>query len=299
MHDHVDHAVREQILGLLEALGQLLADGLLDDARSREADERAGLGDVHVAQHRIGRRHAAGGRIGEHHEIGQARLAQLLHGNRRARHLHEREDALLHARSAGGREQDERHALVDRAQHAGDNGFAGRHAERAGHEAEVLYGNDDFLPFEGALGHEHRVVEIGLGLGGLETLRIFAAVAEFQGVVRNLLHRHLDVFTAVEEGLQPLLRGHPHVVVGAGDDELVGLQILVIDHLPGVGAFDPHVLRHLALARRQEAADFRTDEIVDPVHRMLLAPLPDPRPERTWPSLTARYGRPKAHLPMV
>ena len=54
VHDHVDHAVRQQVLGLLEALGQLLADGLLDDARAGEADERAGLGDVHVAQHGIG-----------------------------------------------------------------------------------------------------------------------------------------------------------------------------------------------------------------------------------------------------
>ena len=43
-HDHVDHAVLQQIFRALEALGQLLADGLLDDARAGEADDRAGLG---------------------------------------------------------------------------------------------------------------------------------------------------------------------------------------------------------------------------------------------------------------
>ncbi len=99
VHDHVDHAVREQVLGALEAFGQLLADGLLDDARAGEADERPGLGDVHVAQHGIGGSDAAGGGVGQHDDVGQARLAQLLHGDGGARHLHQRQDALLHARA--------------------------------------------------------------------------------------------------------------------------------------------------------------------------------------------------------
>ena len=57
-----------QIFGALEAFRQLLADGLLDDARAGEADQRAGLGDLDVAQHGVGRGDAAGGRIGEHHQ---------------------------------------------------------------------------------------------------------------------------------------------------------------------------------------------------------------------------------------
>ena len=36
-----------------------------------KADQRARLGDMHVTQHRIGRRDAAGGRIGEHDDVGQ------------------------------------------------------------------------------------------------------------------------------------------------------------------------------------------------------------------------------------
>ena len=42
MHHHVDHAVFAQILGTLEYLRQLLADGLLDHARAGEADEAPG-----------------------------------------------------------------------------------------------------------------------------------------------------------------------------------------------------------------------------------------------------------------
>src|SRR5690606_33501122 len=47
--DHIHHAVLVEVFGALEALGQLLADGLLDDAGAGEADEGAGLGDVDVA----------------------------------------------------------------------------------------------------------------------------------------------------------------------------------------------------------------------------------------------------------
>ena len=86
---------------LWKPVGQLLADGLLDHARAGEADQRAGLGDVHVAEHRVGGGDAAGGRIGQHDDVGQPRLAQPLHRDRGARHLHQREDALLHARAAG------------------------------------------------------------------------------------------------------------------------------------------------------------------------------------------------------
>ncbi len=64
----------QQIFGALEAFGQLFADGLFDHALARKADERSRFGDLDVAQHRIGRADAARGRIGEHDDIGQARL---------------------------------------------------------------------------------------------------------------------------------------------------------------------------------------------------------------------------------
>src|SRR5688572_25818863 len=50
--DQIQHAVFEEELAALEALGQLLANGLLDDARTGKADQRLGLGDVEIAQHR-------------------------------------------------------------------------------------------------------------------------------------------------------------------------------------------------------------------------------------------------------
>ena len=121
MHHHVHHAVLPEIFGALEAVRQLLADGLLDHARTGKADERAGLRDMHVAEHRVGGGDAAGGRIGEHDDVGLARLAQHLHRDGGARQLHQRQDPLLHARAARGREHDEGRALVDRGLQALDH----------------------------------------------------------------------------------------------------------------------------------------------------------------------------------
>ena len=76
-HDHVDHAVLEQELRALEARRQLLADRLLDHARPGEADQRIGLGDDDVAEHRDRGRDAAGRRMQQHRDVRHARLAQL------------------------------------------------------------------------------------------------------------------------------------------------------------------------------------------------------------------------------
>jgi len=74
-----------EIFGALETVRQLLADGLLDDPGAGETDQRPRLGDLHIAQHAVGCRHAAGGRIGEHHDVGLPGLAQILHRDGRAR----------------------------------------------------------------------------------------------------------------------------------------------------------------------------------------------------------------------
>src|SRR5262249_6007683 len=63
MHDEVEHAVLEQELGALESVGQLLTDGLLDDAGAGEADQRPRLGHDDVAEHGEAGRHSARGRM--------------------------------------------------------------------------------------------------------------------------------------------------------------------------------------------------------------------------------------------
>ena len=76
MHDHVDHPVIEQIFGALEAFGKFLADRILDHALAREADQRFGLADLDIAEHRIAGSDAARRRIGEQHHVRKAGAAQ-------------------------------------------------------------------------------------------------------------------------------------------------------------------------------------------------------------------------------
>src|SRR5262249_56125016 len=51
MNDHVDHAMVLEIFRPLKAVGQFLANGLLDDPRPGKTDERARFRDVDVAEH--------------------------------------------------------------------------------------------------------------------------------------------------------------------------------------------------------------------------------------------------------
>ena len=100
VHDHIDHAVFGEIFGTLETGRQLLTDGLFDDARTGKADQRSRFGNMHVAEHGIGRGDATRGRVGQNDQIGQPSLAYHLHADSGARQLHQRQNAFLHARAA-------------------------------------------------------------------------------------------------------------------------------------------------------------------------------------------------------
>ena len=51
MNDSIEKSVLEEKFTSLEALGQLLANRLLDNTRSGEADQGSGFSDVQIAQH--------------------------------------------------------------------------------------------------------------------------------------------------------------------------------------------------------------------------------------------------------
>ena len=110
--DGVDEAVREQVLGGLHALGERLAVQRLVDPRAEEADQRARLGDGHVAERPPGGQHPAGRRGAQVDQVGQPGL--LVRGDRRGDpdHLHERDRALLHPGAAGDRRGQQRQPLA-------------------------------------------------------------------------------------------------------------------------------------------------------------------------------------------
>src|SRR6266852_4726916 len=105
--DGVEKTVFEEEFGTLKSFGKFLADGLLDDARAGETDERAGFADVEVAEHGEAGGNAAGGGIGEHGDVGQPFVVKFGKRGGNFGELHEADGAFHHARAAGARAGDE------------------------------------------------------------------------------------------------------------------------------------------------------------------------------------------------
>ena len=209
MHDHVDHAVLEQVFRPLESLGQLLPDGLLDHPRAGEADNRPRLGDGDVAEHGEGRGNAAGGRIREHDDVRQARLLDLLHGDDGARQLHQRQDTFLHAGAPGGRDHDERRFLEDRQPGRGEQRSAHGDPHGSAEEAEIEHGDDDRHAAHPAVGDDHGVGLAGAVLRLLEALGVASAVAELQRIDDRVGQLDPLVRAVIEQHLKPSLGAQP------------------------------------------------------------------------------------------
>src|SRR5438128_714484 len=160
-HDAVEHAALEKRFRPLEAWRRLLAERLLDHARAREADQRARLGEVDVAEETYGGRDATRRRVRQHGDARHAGLPEAGQRRRHLGHLHEREDALLEAGPARGGAHDERHAdrpgvldearetLADPRPHAAAEEGEVEDRERHPMPAEACRAGEDPLPAPG------------------------------------------------------------------------------------------------------------------------------------------------------
>ncbi len=170
--------------------------------------DRARLGNVDVAQHGVGGRDAAGGRVGQHDDVGQAGLLQ---------HARPQPWCAAAASATGclpacGRRPRRRTARrgslsLDGNVHRLDDHLAGSHAERAAHEANVMDDGDHFDAAALAAAREHRIFHAGLAAMFLEPVGIALLVAEFQRIGATFGGSIRLVLAIVEEIAQPLLRG--------------------------------------------------------------------------------------------
>ena len=266
--DHVERALLEQELGALEALGQLLANRLLDDARTGEADQRARLGDDDVGNEREARRHAAHRRIGQHGHERQPRLRQLLQHGRGLRHLEQRIHALLHARAAGGGHADEGHAVLVGDAHAAHEALADHRAHRAAHELELERGEHERHVLDAALHDDERI-----GLAGFlerrdQPVRVFPAVLELEAVDRHDVGADLEAAFGIEQLLDPLARVDARVMAALRADVQVLLEVGAVEHRFARRALDPQPLGHRLLLAARRALDARGQEFLQPAHRV-------------------------------
>ena len=274
-HDLVDHAVLEQILGALKPVRQLFVDRLLDDPRAGKADDRAGLGERDVADHREGRRDAAGRRIGQHDDVGQPRLLDHVGGDDRARHLHQRQHALLHARAARGRNDDQRRLLQDGELGGGEHGFAGGHAHRSAHERELESGDDRRHAADPPVRDDDRVAAgAERRLPFLQPVGVAFAVAESQRIDDRPRQFDPGKAAVVEQHLEAPLGADAQMMAAIAADVKIGFELAIKQHLLAARAFVPEIVRHRLPG--DDRPDLRQDEIGQPAHRRLVAGAPLP-----------------------
>jgi len=173
------------LLGALKSRRQLLADGALDDPRPREPDEGFGLGDVHVADEREAGRHAASRRIEQDAYVGQLGGTVAFEGGDRLRHLHEREDALLHAGASGRVQQNDRQPLGCRPLEQPRNLLPDHRSHAPAHEPEEEHA-EGHVEIEHASPPRHeRVLRARRALGRHDAFSVRLAVRKLQRIGRR------------------------------------------------------------------------------------------------------------------
>ena len=186
----------------MESFWQGDAHGAFNHARTGKTNERFGLGDHHIAHEGKTCGHAAHGRVGQDADVRQAFLRQAGEGGIGFGHLHERQQALLHAGATSGGEANERHFLLDGGVHAAHKTLADHRAHRAAHEVEFKASGHHIDAVHRAAHHHQGVGLAGVFQGFFQAFGVFAAVLEFQGVHRQDFLANLVAAFRVQERIQ-------------------------------------------------------------------------------------------------
>ena len=211
--------------------------------RTGETDQRAGLGDLDVAQHGEGGGDAAGGGVGEDDDEGQAGVFDQPCGDDGARHLDQADGAFLHAGAAGGGEHDQRRFLQRSELRRRDDRLAQTGAHGAADEREIHRRDHRLVAADGAVADEHRVIQVGGLAGFFQAVGIAFGVAEFQRIGDCFGQFDAGVAVLVEDPVQALDGGAAVVVAAIGADLHVGHEVFGEDHALAAGALAPRDCR--------------------------------------------------------
>ncbi len=128
---------RQHAFGAAEVLGKGFARRPGDHAWSREVELGARLSDADVGEGREAGQDTARARVRENGDEGDGCLVHEIHRAGRLGHLHQAEDALLHAGSTGAAHGHNREPVVGRQLGAAPEPLADDTAHAAAHEAEI------------------------------------------------------------------------------------------------------------------------------------------------------------------
>jgi len=302
LDDVVEEAVLHDELGGLEALGQVSADGLAHHARPGEADQRARLGDVQVAQHGVGGRDAARGRVGQQRDERQLRVGQQAQLGRGLGHLHEREGRLHHPCPARFRDDQQRVALFDAVVDGPADLLAHHRAHRAADEGEVHGRHHQRKPRDLAMRRDDRVLQARLLLRRFQAVGVFLRVHELQRVGRLQVRVQLLVLVVIEQDAQVVLRRDAVVVAALHANREVVMVVRHGRYLLALGTLEPQAFLDVLLVLGIGVDAFLV--ALEPQHIVLFLVCAanianPPQTCSAWPRTAPHYRKKRISYPAV
>ncbi len=229
----------DQELRGLEPRRQGLADGLRNHPLTGETQPRARFGDDDVGQRREGGGDTTEGGVGDERQGEDPRLVELPERLAGLGHLHEGQDALLHAGATGGGHEQQRGPFPQRDLGCLGDGLTDRGAEAAAHEPEIHDSDDHRVTVDATAGADDRLVEPGGGARLPKSLDVGTAVDEPQRIVVGHdrfqqmhtvgVQQHREPFMSGQRGVPAAFRADPQ---GAG-------ELLCVDDRPATATDQP------------------------------------------------------------
>jgi hypothetical protein len=137
---------------------------------------------------------------------GQLMVRQLGHRRRGLGHLHQGEQAFLHACPTRSGDADERHLAFDRRLDPAHEPLADHGPHRSAEELELETGHHHRHGLDRALHHHHRVGFAGLLVGGDQAIDVTLAVLELQRIHRDHFAADLEAPLGIEQRIEPNAR---------------------------------------------------------------------------------------------
>ena len=219
----------------LKALRQGLADGLLNDARPGEADKRTGFGQNNVTQRGKAGGDAAGGGVRENGDVQQSLFREPGQSRAGFRHLHERQNALLHPRAAAGGKKDQGQFVFPGVLDGQRQLFPYGGAHAAHEKAAVQHAHHAAASAHGAGGCDHRLVHAGFPAG---TVQLGPVAGEAEGITGRQLFMQLPEGAGVQHAAEPVIGPHGEVVAAQGADGQRRRHVLALALPAAMGAGD-------------------------------------------------------------
>jgi len=182
-----------------------------------------------------------------------------LHGNRRAWHLDQRENAFLHPGAARSWNGNQGCVFIDGSFCGADKAFADSGAHRSTHEIKIESCDDGSVAANGAFGDDDCIFFASLSLGVFQTVCVFFLVAEFQRVSRDIWHAHCDVLAFIKQACEAVFDREFQVMSAMRADIQIFREVTVEQHPFAGWAFLPEIVRDFFLT--DDRVDLRADEI--------------------------------------